>query len=526
MSQIQNHLKTLQNLLLSLFALSILAVVPGASVAQSLLFDGDFESGTFQGWTPSGENGGFALLAAKGTCYSGSDTTAISFNGDLANNYAALLRSNAEGDPGSVAKLRSANFAAGNGFIFSALSETSDPNRKDPVNLVVRILDSEGKVLAELPIQTAVINLAVGCPSVKRDAAFSVHYIDTRPYNGDISIEFTQHTNFPGMGYFSLIDNVVYVEKGEIFLNQTQPIAVAGTSLTSSNILFLDPRESVDPDKLPAPLEFSWFINGEETIRLFDMPCINLNSDIELEPGNHVATLYATDSINYSADTLRFVVSGTATTIADDSTDDSTDDTTDDTTDDVNPDITLTNPRGGVIVNEVNLVSADGVTQTDPRKECDIDVADTLEDSDSQLVSIDIDPTSEDIFDTTFTIGGDPVSITSGSVTIESSAEESIVLITVTIDNPEPTDTLTVASNPVTTLTVSNSGTSSISIAPDIADSIVSDTDYETVLEAIEFEYTVADGDTPVTDQRTITYTVTDSAGNTTSTTSTVTVEE
>ena len=34
--------------------------------AQSLLFDGGFESGTFQGWTSGGVNGGFAAPAAKG----------------------------------------------------------------------------------------------------------------------------------------------------------------------------------------------------------------------------------------------------------------------------------------------------------------------------------------------------------------------------------------------------------------------------------------------------------------------------
>jgi hypothetical protein len=100
------------------------------------------------------------------------------------------------------------------------------------------------------------------------------------------------------------------------------------------------------------------------------------------------------------------------------------------------------------------------------------------------------------------------------------------MLVTVTIDNPEPTDVLTAASTPVSTLTVSNSGTTSVSISPEIPDSAVSDTDYETVLEAIEFEYTVGDGDTPVTDQRSISYSVTDSAGNTASTSSTITIQE
>ncbi len=153
------------NLLPCALQIGLFSMAP-TSQAQSLLFDGDFESGTFQGWTPAGDNGGFSSLAAKGTCYSGNDTTAISFNGDLANNYAALLRSNAAGDPESVARLRSDNFAAGRGILFSALSETSDAAPStDPVNLVVKILNSDGKVMNELPVQTAVVQLAPGCPS-------------------------------------------------------------------------------------------------------------------------------------------------------------------------------------------------------------------------------------------------------------------------------------------------------------------------------------------------------------------------
>jgi hypothetical protein len=514
--------KILKLALLGSLTLLVLISATRVSFAQSLLFDGDFESGTFQGWTPGGENGGFTTLAAKGTCYSSNDTTAISFNGDPANNYAALLRSNPNGDVGSIATLRSANFAAGNGLLFSALSETSDLNPSTrPVNFVVRILDSKGKPLAELPLQTAVISLKDGCPSSKRDTAFSVHYIDTRQYNGEISVEFSQHTKFSGLGYFTLIDNVVHVEKGNIFVNQTQPIAVAGTSLTSSNILFLDPRDSIDPDNLPTPLEFSWFINDEETIRLYDMPCVNINSDFVLPAGNHVATLYATDGINYSADTLRFVVTSNSTSTVEPATNDSGENET------TNKNITLSTPEGELIVNEANLVT-DDVTQSDPRQECDIDVSDTLDGAEPGVagLSIDIDTTSEETFDATFTIGGGPVSVTSNSVQVQSSEEESVMLVTVTIDNPEPTDVLTAASTPVSTLTVSNSGTTSVSISPEIPDSAVSDTDYETVLEAIEFEYTVGDGDTPVTDQRSISYSVTDSAGNTASTSSTITIQE
>lgn len=465
---------------------------------------------------PSGENGGFASLAAKGTCYSGNGTTAISFNGDLKNQYAALLRSNTEGNPASIAKLRSANFAAGNGILFSALSETTDAQKSTkPVNLVVRILDSEGKPLSELSIQTAVINLAPGCPSSKRDTAFSVHYIDTRPYNGEISVEFRQQTNSPGFGFFTLIDNVILVENGQIFVNQTQPIAIAGTSLTSSNILFLDPRDSIDPDNLPAPLQFSWFINDEETIRLFDLPCINLNSNIELTPGNHVATLYATDGVNYSADTLRFVVGGTSTTTS------STDSTTNNTT---NNNIILTTPKGDPIVNETNQVSSDGVTLTDPQNECDIDVASVIQGNESDSLAIDVDSSSDAVFNATFTIGAGTVNITSSGININSPENESVTQVVVTINNADANDTLNVNANSVSTLNVSNTETSSVTISPNVEGSTVSDSDFEIVLEALVFEYTV--NGVANTDERVITYSATDSASNSVSTTSTITIQE
>ena len=506
------------------FSVGLTILILSATVnAQSLLFDGDFESGTFQGWTGGGVNGGHAAPAAKGTCFSGNDTTAISFNGDLGNQYAALLRSNAEGNPDSIGTLTSDSFAAGRGILFSALSETSDPAAsKEPVQLIVKVLSSDRKVLSELPVQTAVVQLAPGCPSIKRDTAFSVHYIDTSQHNGEISIEFSQYTRTKGFGYFTLIDNVVLVEKGQVFVSQSQPIARAGSSLTSSNILFLDPRDSIDPDGAPAPLTFSWFINGEETIRLFDMPCVNVNSDFTLAAGNHVATLYASDGVNYSADTIRFVVTSGQTTVVDDGDDEED-----------NSDVTLTTPKGDPIVNESNVVSSEDVTLTDPKNECNIDVSDIIEDEDGseggtdpESLFLDIDSSSDETFNNTFTIGNDPVSLTSNNVIVNSSSEETVTSITVSIATPQGNDTLTAGTTTVNTLMVSNNGTSSVTIAPNQAADDVSDTDYEIILEAIVFEYTVGDGETVVTDQRTINYSVTDSAGESASTSSTITIEE
>ena len=117
------------------------------------------------------------------------------------------------------------------------------------------------------------------------------------------------------------------------------------------------------------------------------MPCVNINSDFQLGPGNHVATLYVTDGFNYAADTIRFPVTSAQTV--------------DEVPATSEEGITLTTPKGDPIVREVNLVSEDGITQTDPLEECDVDVSeDTDEDTGggngedgdgSEGLSIDVD---------------------------------------------------------------------------------------------------------------------------------------
>ena len=258
------------------------------------------------------------------------------------------------------------------------------------------------------------------------------------------------------------------------------------------------------------------------------MPCVNVNSDFTLAAGNHVATLYASDGVNYSADTIRFVVTSGQTTVVDDGDDDGDGD-------EDNSDVTLTTPKGDPIVNESNVVSSEDVTLTDPKNECDIDVSDIIDDEDGdgseggtdpESLFLDIDFSSDETFNNTFTMGNTPVSVTSNNVVVNSSSEETVTSITVSIATPQGNDTLTAGTTTVTALVVSNNGSSSITIAPNQAGDEVSDTDYEIILEAIDFEYTVGDGETVVTDQRTIDYSVTDSAGESASTTSTVTVEE
>lgn len=477
----------------------------------SLLFDGDFESGTFQGWTPSGENGGFAQVVAKGSCFSANDTTAISFNGNPTSNYAALLRSNAAGNTGSLGKLRSNSFTAGNGIIFSALSETLDGNpAHKPVNLVVKILDSQGNPVSDQPYNTAVIKLKKGCPSVKRDAAFSRHFVDTHHLAGEeISIEFSQNTKNESLGYFTLIDNVLFVDSGQFLLSTSQPIAVAGTGLTTSGTFFLDPRGSIDPDDGPVGLDYSWFINGEESVRHIDMPCVNLNEDFQLSAGNNIATLYATDGYNYAADTIRFVIpdsdsTGDSVDISDEDDSESTDDT-DDTTD-----------TGESSENN----TSGSVTLTDPLEECDVDVSDVAvengDDSDNDNGEgtdgntppvIDVGGSEDDPPVVDYSIAGAPVNI-ADNVTIFDADGDNIVSVTVSIQNPGNVDRL--LADTIAGFIVTGSGGTSVTIAVNNPESPASDEAFAAAVESIEFEYIVPSGEDPDTSNRTITYSAND----------------
>ena len=62
----------------TLLAITTLVAAP-LSYAAYLLPGGDFESGDFFGWVPSSSLGGISEVVYQGTCYSGNDTTGISF---------------------------------------------------------------------------------------------------------------------------------------------------------------------------------------------------------------------------------------------------------------------------------------------------------------------------------------------------------------------------------------------------------------------------------------------------------------
>ena len=184
----------------------------GQAVAQTLLPNGDFETGDLTSWTPSGINGGFAVVVAEGTCWSFFDTRGITLNG----NHAANVRSSGPAPTSSVGILTSNPFVASGGVSFQALSERSSALQANPVNFEVRILAVlSGSIISSQVVGTNLITMTAGpCGDVPvgPNGTFSQHTIDTSTVAGQIiQVEFRQNTNFAGSGFFTLVDDVTLV---------------------------------------------------------------------------------------------------------------------------------------------------------------------------------------------------------------------------------------------------------------------------------------------------------------------------
>ena len=176
------------------------------------IVNGEFETGDLTGWTQSGIDGGFATVEEEGNCFfSVNNTSGIAMKGI----FAANVRSSDPAPINSIGILTSDTFLAGSAIRFIALSENDDnglvPN---PVTFEVRILDDSYSILLSEIIETNIVTLSLSnhpeCTAGDiRDGAFSTHVIDTSAIAGEaIRIEFRQHTNVPGSGYFTLIDEV------------------------------------------------------------------------------------------------------------------------------------------------------------------------------------------------------------------------------------------------------------------------------------------------------------------------------
>lgn len=177
------------------------------------VINGTFETGDLTGWTASSVNNGLVFTVQEGTCWSFFDTTGIILNG----NFAANIRSSGPAPVTSVGILTSAPFIAASGVSFIALSENADAplNFPNPVNFEVRIL-APGPMVVSQVVTTNIVTLGGGPCSVAvpvpRNSTFSPHFIDTSAFIGQsIQIEFRQHTNIGGLGWFTLVDDVMTV---------------------------------------------------------------------------------------------------------------------------------------------------------------------------------------------------------------------------------------------------------------------------------------------------------------------------
>ncbi len=186
----------------------VLLVGTDTACTVACIVNGTFETGDLTGWTGSGINGGFAVVVQEGMCFSFNNTTGLTFNGD----FAADVRSGGPGGPSSIGILTSDLFVAGSGISFRALSENDDGvPAADPVTLEVRVLDGGGNVLLSQIVTTNIVTLNdVRCPGGEpRDGIFSTHIVDTSALAGQaVRVEFRQHTDVPGRGFFTLIDDV------------------------------------------------------------------------------------------------------------------------------------------------------------------------------------------------------------------------------------------------------------------------------------------------------------------------------
>lgn len=214
-------LRTLTIFFILTFALAT-PVFPQAPAIRN----GNFETGTLEGWTAGGANEGFARLAREGSCFSYNNTEGLTLSGS----FAAEIRSSGPAPTDSVGLLTSDPFIAGSSVSFSALSETEDGEvargTNDPVTFEVRLLDTSENVLLSQILKTNMValnrNLAGPCTGEQRDAAFSKYSIDTSSYRGQmVKLQFRQHTNVAKRGFFTLVDDIAVDDVPTLNLNVT-----------------------------------------------------------------------------------------------------------------------------------------------------------------------------------------------------------------------------------------------------------------------------------------------------------------
>jgi hypothetical protein len=276
-------------------------LVSSVTEAAQPLTNGDFETGTLSAWSISSTQGAVVEIAQKNTCFSAVDTTQINIRG----NYAALLRSNVEGDETSRAILTSPAFNAGDGVAFIAPSESLVGFEKETVHFEVQILDATNDAIVVSQIlKPATALLHGGCPNSEDNAShFRSHYVSTRAYVGKgIKIRFVQNTKESGSPNFTLIDQVIKFNQAEQPIFYSRPHPQAGVSETHWGTPYLDSAGSFDSDKKIKEITYSWYIDSEE-VRESRNPCV-----ADLADGNHTAALYVNDGQYALSDVIHFVI--------------------------------------------------------------------------------------------------------------------------------------------------------------------------------------------------------------------------
>lgn len=179
------------------------------------LLNGDFEAGGL-GWTFNGAHGGIARVETEGTCFGANNTLGITFPG----RHALNVRSSPAAPTDSVGMAVSDVFRIGSALTFRALSENDDAAPEPaPVTFDVLLLDPDGKELRLESVRAHVLTTSPGTSNdgclvgEARNAPFSIHTVDTSAFAGEIGrVAFRQHTNVPGKGFFTLVDDVQVME--------------------------------------------------------------------------------------------------------------------------------------------------------------------------------------------------------------------------------------------------------------------------------------------------------------------------
>ncbi len=184
---------------------------------EVFLFNGGFETiepPHLPGWQLANIGEGIARAEREGSCFGANNTTGITFNGNRALN----IRSSTPGDPESWGTATyTMAFTFGRAISFRALSENDDAAPAPrPVHFEVRLLGADGSILATHVVETSVLTTSPGTSNDgclvgdARDGVWSSHSVDTTAFQGLAgTIEFRQHTNVPGKGFFTLIDDVI-----------------------------------------------------------------------------------------------------------------------------------------------------------------------------------------------------------------------------------------------------------------------------------------------------------------------------